>query len=719
MNDTAKHRSFRTDGRPRMEKTHMKTWRRSLFAGAGLFVALAAVVGLGILLQAQAEAAPAGAPPAEAAMAQGGTEATLLPLETCGVTAPGVRTCHVWAKTGTLLLPDGVTVPIWGFADSQNNAATLPGPTIIAHVGETLQVVLHNTLLTETISLDFPGQAGFTPDFDGIGAGNTITYSLALANPGTFAYEAGLTQHGPRQVAMGLFGALIVRPATPGQAYDDPTTAFDDEVLVVLSEIDPALNTDPYGFSLTQFAPRYWLINGLAYPQTAEIITMASNRVLLRYLNAGLEVQTMGLLGLRQQIIGSDGLQFTHPYTCVAEMLASGQTVDAIATIPNQAPVNTRYAFYNTSLLLHNAGDPFPAPGQVTYGGAMTFLRATSRIPPPPVGPIASLVQVSPSRIGTAGDVTLSATLTGFGRISVVAAEWFTDTLGPPGSGTAFAVTPGRVANVTAVIPEATLAQWPSGYPTFYVRGQDARGVWGPVGSVVLNLDKTGPRSVGLELVDNPTNGQVAITLLATGDDHSTGGGNVISGTYGIDAAPGFAMVLDRTDEPVVAMTAVIPTDLLAGLAEGPHQVLVSAQDDLLNWGVPGVITLSLDMSGPTAHNVTITPNPLNLSGAPPVTFMRVRAWITDTLAAGLQSPLVAAEAYINPDPANPPAFGSGIVMFATDGMYDSIGEAVYIDIPIASFLGLPAGQHVIAVRGLDVAGNWGEWGTTTLTIIR
>ena len=44
---------------------------------------------------------------------------------------------------------------------------------------------------------------------------------------------------------MGLYGILIVRPATAGQAYDsDPSasSAYNDEATLVLSEIDPALN---------------------------------------------------------------------------------------------------------------------------------------------------------------------------------------------------------------------------------------------------------------------------------------------------------------------------------------------------------------------------------------------------------------------------------------------------------------------------------------------
>ena len=38
-----------------------------------------------------------------------------------------------------------------------------------------------------------------------------------------------------------MHGALIIRPSVAGQAYDSPTTAYDDEAVLVLSEIDPAL----------------------------------------------------------------------------------------------------------------------------------------------------------------------------------------------------------------------------------------------------------------------------------------------------------------------------------------------------------------------------------------------------------------------------------------------------------------------------------------------
>ena len=129
------------------------------------------------------------------------------------------------------------------------------------------------TTCAEATALLFQGQA-MVPDPTGVAAGGgTKTYTFTATNPGTFLYEAGLLPNAQHQVAMGLYGALIVRPADgAGQAYADAATAFDDEALLVLSEIDPALNASPIRpFDMRNFAPKYFLINGKAYPDTDPI----------------------------------------------------------------------------------------------------------------------------------------------------------------------------------------------------------------------------------------------------------------------------------------------------------------------------------------------------------------------------------------------------------------------------------------------------------------
>ncbi|MBN1978932.1 MAG: hypothetical protein JW918_16150, partial [Anaerolineae bacterium] len=158
-----------------------------------------------------------------------------------------------------------------------------------------------------------------------------------------------------------------------------------------------------------------------------------------------------------------------------------------------------------------------------------------------------------------------------------------------------------------------------------------------------------------------------------------------------------------------------ISVPLLASLPEGIHTISVTAQDSFGNWGEAGTIDLSLDRTGPQAAVLTLSPNTLDLSGAPPVTHVRLEGYITDTLAAGIQSPLANAEAFI--DSVGPA--GTGFALFPSDGLFDEVGERVYFDIPISAFLFLSQGQHMVYARGLDAAGNWGAVGSAIMTIDR
>src|SRR5262245_32207911 len=70
--------------------------------------------------------------------------------------------------------------------------------------------------------------------------------ALPISNAaGTYLYGSG--GDGGRQQAMGLYGALIVRPSTAGRAYESAATAYDVEAPLVLSAVDPAFNnaSDP------------------------------------------------------------------------------------------------------------------------------------------------------------------------------------------------------------------------------------------------------------------------------------------------------------------------------------------------------------------------------------------------------------------------------------------------------------------------------------------
>ncbi|MBP8001378.1 MAG: multicopper oxidase domain-containing protein [Chloroflexi bacterium] len=290
-------------------------------------------------------------------------------------------TVELCAKTGTVTMPDAAVVDIWGYAlkpsgvpcSDSSVVAGLPGPIIEANVGDTLNITLYNEL-SETSSLVFPGQAG-APDLTGVTGGSSTTYSLVTNDPGTFLYESGVNTE--RQVPMGLYGALIVH-AAPGTAYGTAASAYDAAAVLVLSELDPAFNSNPGGFDLLDYSPKYWLINGQAFPDTVNIGANTNDRVLLRYVNAGLIHHSMSLLGLYQTVVGKDGYAEAFPYELMVPSIPSGQTLDTIATVPN-GTIGQQYPLYNRHMALTNVTS-FP-------GGMMTYLEITgtggpSNVPP-------------------------------------------------------------------------------------------------------------------------------------------------------------------------------------------------------------------------------------------------------------------------------------------------------------------------------------------------
>jgi FtsP/CotA-like multicopper oxidase with cupredoxin domain len=198
--------------------------------------------------------------------------------------------------TGMITMPDGNSVFMWGL--SPGGAFQSPGPVLCVNQGDTVTVILHNTL-GEATSLVFPGQQGVLADnnpaqpvFDGGGnvtsltkvaaaTGGSVTYSFVAGQPGSYIYESGTSPE--KQIQMGLFGALIVRPTGVGFAYN-PSSPFNyaynsaktrfstaNEYVMLFSEIDPELHqaVETGGaYDPTLYAPKYWMINGRSFPDT-------------------------------------------------------------------------------------------------------------------------------------------------------------------------------------------------------------------------------------------------------------------------------------------------------------------------------------------------------------------------------------------------------------------------------------------------------------------
>lgn len=661
-----------------------------------IFLLAAVLVGLSFIWREQARAAS-------------------LPVDTCIYdSGSNTRTCELWATTGTLSLPGGMTTTIWGYSSSDpalGGVATLPGPAIIANQGEILQVNLHNTL-GEATALLFLGQ-DMIPDLAGVPAGGSGSYVFTLVQPGTFMYEAGLTSNAQHQVALGMFGALIVRPAgLPSQAYPDSATAFTDEALVILSEIDTALNNsaDPTTFDMRNYDPDFWFINGKTFPETDVITSTAgvTSTVLLRYINAGLQTHTMNLLGLDQVLLGVDGSQLPYSRHVVANTLVPGQTADLLVHMPEVAPAGGgSYALYDGSFLAHNNN----AGG---FGGMLTFINISDGTPPA-TGPATGAVSLTPNPTNGTVDVTIQATITGASTIT--AAEYFTGTQGVDGTGIMMSALDGafdtQVETVVATLTITDLMSLPAGDHTIFVHGMDS--IWGSANFGVLHLDKLGPMTDGIVLMPNPSNGNLAVNIQATGDETMTGGSDVVAAEYMIDDMGGMGIPMTVSPiAPIASLNATIPITTMQGLLEGEHMLSVRSQDAFGQWGEFMMAALKVDKTGPAAQGLTLTPSVLTVRRQ-----VRVNVTLNDLLTGvepfmGVQSNVQKAEGFINAIGAD----GTGFPLTPIDGLFNSPTEKAYAIIPYATINQLPPGENTIFVHGKDSSGNWGAHASAILTIV-
>src|ERR1700757_1004611 len=154
-----------------------------------------------------------------------------------GITGP---TFNLAANQAYLNQPDGSAVYSWGYgcngsptgfapgsatgstaiAGANCSSMQVPGPTLIVTEGQTVTVNLLNGLpaAAGNTSILFPGfNVTATTGVTGLLTqeavpGSTVTYTFTASAPGTHAYYSG-TQ-GDLQIEMGLYGAIIVLPAT-------------------------------------------------------------------------------------------------------------------------------------------------------------------------------------------------------------------------------------------------------------------------------------------------------------------------------------------------------------------------------------------------------------------------------------------------------------------------------------------------------------------------
>lgn len=339
------------------------------------------------------------------------------------------KTFNLDAAAGYILEPDGNSIYAWSYTDS-GHAFQFTGPMLCVNSGDSVTVTLHNTL-PEATSIVFSGQdfvdgngnhhpvqadgqngqpaldsgGHVTSLVNAAGPQDTVTYTFTAGAPGTYLYSSGTDV--TKQREMGLYGALVVRPAGhPNWANGRSDSAFDTdhEYVYLLSEMDPDAHLAVErgkAYDFTKRKSRYFLINGRSMPDTiapnnaawlpaqpyGAMIHVrpqggAQGMALVRYLNAGTVNFPFHPHGSSQRVVTRDGVPVTDTggnnasYLKFLVDVGPGQSVDAFEFWSNEYDPAANPI--PSDVKLPQLQDQIVGPGTETWFSENPYLGAPS-----------------------------------------------------------------------------------------------------------------------------------------------------------------------------------------------------------------------------------------------------------------------------------------------------------------------------------------------------
>jgi FtsP/CotA-like multicopper oxidase with cupredoxin domain len=189
------------------------------------------------------------------------------------------------------------------------------------HLPETTTVHWHGLILPNV--MDGPAHITQEPIPSG---GGLYRYEFTAVQSGTYLYHSH--DHIDRQQSLGLYGAMIIDPATP-----DPSLDANHEYDVLLQEWLMREGLTYPAMPMDGAQPNYFTINGRAYPATDRIPMKVGETLKVRFIgsNNGF-IHPMHIHGGPFQVVAVDGntLQPSARYQADTVNVGPGQRYDVI-----------------------------------------------------------------------------------------------------------------------------------------------------------------------------------------------------------------------------------------------------------------------------------------------------------------------------------------------------------------------------------------------------
>ncbi|MEO3935881.1 multicopper oxidase domain-containing protein [Dermatophilaceae bacterium Soc4.6] len=369
--------------------------------------------------------------------------------------------------------------------------------------------------------------------------------------------------------------------------------------------------------------------------------------------------------------------------------------------------------------------------GQDVNGNWGAFVAATLNVQG--YGALTRAAFLTPALTNATGTVTLHATGddTAAGG-TVTSAEYYFGNTAPdlttsppptPAGTLGLNRTPFAVVAETATVDNAVVAALGDGKHSAWIRSKDSRDLWGPLIEVPFTVDLTAPSTLVASLEPSPTNGLVSapghpgyVVVSATIDDGS--GGSTIADAEAfvnptdINAVTNGSGLQLIPDDPSISATAtsagfygLIPLSAIRNYTDGQFHLYVHGQDAAGNWGEFLTSSFQVDRTAPVLANATQgLVAPATTAGAAVITatvpFVDPNNPVSSTWQGG-------AEFWFG---TTDPGVGKATRVTATL----NAGILTLGNLPVT---GTTPGSQRLNVRAVDLAGNWSNTASTTLTV--
>ncbi|MEJ5211210.1 MAG: copper oxidase [Burkholderiales bacterium] len=210
----------------------------------------------------------------------------------------GWKEFHLVAEPVVREFAPGMKVNMWGYNGSS------PGPTIECVEGDKVRIFVTNRLPEHT-TVHWHGIL-LPNGMDGVGGltqpqiqpGKTFVYEFEMKKSGTFMYHPHADEM--VQMAMGMYGGLIVHPRNPAHHRVDRDFLF----IMTAYDIDPGSYT-PRVNTMLEF--NLWTWNSRVFPGIDPFVVRLGDRVRIRFGNLTMTNHPIHLHGYDFEVTGTDG----------------------------------------------------------------------------------------------------------------------------------------------------------------------------------------------------------------------------------------------------------------------------------------------------------------------------------------------------------------------------------------------------------------------------